>query len=87
MIMHVFSVFDIAAGVYGKPLFGTARGSVLRSFVDEVNRVAEDNAMNGHPEDFDLYALGEFDDATAKFSLYDVPERVMRAVDAHKGNK
>jgi len=33
-------------------------------FSDAVNNNSPDNALNRYPEDFTLYYIGEFDDAT-----------------------
>jgi hypothetical protein len=51
-----------------------ATGVAIRSFQDEVNRNAEDNQMYAHPDDFDLYELGIFDDFDGKFDLHEAPK-------------
>lgn len=58
----VVSIFDRASEIYGRPAFVPAKGSAIRSFTDEVNREAPDNELYRHPDDFDLYVLGDFDD-------------------------
>lgn len=65
----VFSVRDRSADCFGQPMFGVSKGGVIRSFGDEVNRVDVGNNLNKHPEDFDLYYLGTFDDATGTFEV------------------
>lgn len=67
MKLKVVCVRDRAADVYGQPNFVLSIGSAIRSFADEVNNPRENNAFNKHPEDFDLYELGEFDDETGLF--------------------
>lgn len=67
MIYSMFTVRDIAVGAYGRPMFMQSKGQALRSFSDEVNRVADDNQMNKHPEDFALFYLGLFDEETGVF--------------------
>jgi len=67
----VCAVFDSAINSYGQPFFVPHVGSALRSFVDEVNRKAPDNQLSGHPEDFALFHLADFDDETGKFSETD----------------
>lgn len=62
----VVSVFDAATELYGRPVFVSAVGVAVRSFGDEVNRGEGD--VGKHPEDFSLFQLGEFDDATGHFS-------------------
>jgi len=55
-------------------MFVPSTGIAIRSFSDEINRVAEDNQMYNHSDDFDLYELGEFDDNTGLFSLHEQPK-------------
>lgn len=65
-ILQIVSVRDRAADGYGRPIFVPALGQAIRSFQDELNRQAPDNEMNRHPDDFDLYHIGEYDDATGE---------------------
>lgn len=81
MILQVFSVYDTAAGAFGRPLFLPAIGVALRSFTDEVNRPGQDNAMHGHPADFILFHLGGYDDGNGRFSMMDVPVRLVTGAD------
>ena len=41
-----------------------------------MNRASEENQIYQHPEDFDLFELGEFDDTTGRFVLLDVPKQL-----------
>lgn len=77
----VCAVFDQAAGVYGRPIFVVAVGQATRSFTDEVNRSAADNAMNQHPGDFSLFQLGEYDDVTGAIESLRQPQLVVRGSD------
>lgn len=63
----VFAVRDRAADTFGAPFCEVARGRAIRAFSDEINRVHTENQLYQHPEDFDLYELGEFDDSTGVF--------------------
>ena len=56
------SVRDAKSETFGRPFCMLSIGQAIRSFDDEVNRVAEDNIMNQHPEDFSLYQVGTFED-------------------------
>lgn len=67
MILFVVSVKDRAADVFNRPFFVPHRNVAIRDFTDEVNRVAGDNQLNKHPDDFDLYLLGEFNDSSGAF--------------------
>lgn len=73
----VCSVYDSAVGSYGRPIYAPSVGAAMRSFTDEVNRVAQDNPLNKHPDDFHLELLAEFDDETGE---YCVPETGGRRV-------
>lgn len=74
MKMIVVSIKDRAADAYGRPFYVPSVGVAIRSFQDEVNRAAEDNQMFHHSDDFDLFELGSFDDATGMFDLFDSPK-------------
>lgn len=67
MRMVVVAVHDSAAGAFGRPIFAATRGMALRSFVDEVNRSDADNPMWGHPDDYALWCLCEFEDGDGSF--------------------
>lgn len=77
MKLIVCSVFDGAASLFGKPIFVAAAGIAIRSFTDEVNN--RDSEFGKHPGDYELYALGSFDDNTGAFSGEAV--RLVRGVD------
>lgn len=72
----MFSIRDSAADAYGRPFFMSSVGIAIRSFTDEVNRADKENQIYMHPEDFDLFELGEFDDETGRISLLDVPKQL-----------
>lgn len=61
----VVSVMDRAMEAYTRPVFVPAIGIAVRSFTDEINR--EGGEMYGHPGDYDLYLLSEFDEVTGLF--------------------
>ena len=69
MILYVVVVRDRAADVFGQPTFTTALGMAVRSFADTVNTPDKDNVIAKHPEDFDLYSIGTYNDRTAKFEF------------------
>lgn len=76
MKRFVLSVRDRAADTFGQPFFVASIGQGIRSFTDEVNRQAADNVLANHPEDFDLYVLAEFDDASGVFTNEERPRQV-----------
>ena len=77
MKMIVCSIKDRAADAFGRPFYVPAVGVAIRSFQDEVNRAADDSQIFQHPDDFDLFDLGVFDDASGLFQLHDTPVLLM----------
>lgn len=71
----VVCVRDRASNLFGQPFLVVARGQAIRTFTDEVNKAEPGNPLYAHPEDYDLYELGGFEDSTA---IYDtgVPEMI-----------
>jgi len=74
MKLSLCSVKDRAADAYGRPMFVPSTGVAIRSFSDEINRSDADNQLYNHPDDFDLYEFGTFDDNTGEFELYEQPK-------------
>lgn len=67
MRYKVFSIRDRATGSYMQPFYSASVAAAIRMFSDEVNRADPNNNLNKHPEDFDLYMFGDFDDNTGLF--------------------
>lgn len=84
MIHQVCAVRDSAMDAYARPFFVPTTNMAVRSFTDEVNRKAEDNAMYRHPEDYELYCLGQWNENTGIFSQSG-DSLLVRAKDVHKG--
>lgn len=80
-ILTIVSVKDRAIDSYNRPFYVPTIGAAIRSFTDEVNR--KDSEMQAHPEDYDLYDLGTFDDQTGTFLPPEggVPRVISRAQD------
>lgn len=81
MKLHVLSVKDNAAQIFGRPFYSQSTGAAIRNFVDEVNRPAVDNQLYKHPDDFDLYFLGTFNDETCEFDCLPHPKVLTRGKD------
>lgn len=81
MLQFIVSVKDRAADVFNRPFFVPHRNVAIRDFTDEVNRSAADNQLNRHPDDFDLYLLGQFDDNTGAFIAEEAPMVLVRGKD------
>lgn len=76
MILKLYSIRDRATDSFGQPMFLVSHGQAIRSFTDEVNRQDKDNQLYQHPDDFDLYFLGEFDTSKAAFNTQG-PEMIL----------
>lgn len=85
MLLVVCAVYDSAAQLFNRPMFVPAVGMANRVFRDEVNRAAEDNPMFRHPDDFELFELGSFDDSTGRFHVLDDPRPLARGKDVREG--
>ena len=73
-MMKVFSVRDRALDAFGQPIFSPSTGLAVRSFSDEVNRPGSD--FNKHPEDYDLYEVGQWDDETGTLAPLVPPKMI-----------
>lgn len=85
MLLQVVAVRDRAIDTFGQPFYVTHVGQAIRGFSDAINSGKDDN-MAKHPEDFDLYHLGEFDDSGAKFHCLDSPRLVAVGKDVVKSS-
>ncbi|WNK13024.1 MAG: nonstructural protein [Microvirus sp.] len=67
-MLKIFSIYDNKAKSYHQPLFQQSAVQAQRIFSTEINRAAADNLLYHHPQDFDLYELGEFDDQSGSLT-------------------
>lgn len=58
----VCAVRDRAIDSFGPPIVVRALGEAIRSFMDECSR--DGSPMAAHPEDYDMYHIGDYDDST-----------------------
>lgn len=64
----IVAIFDKAAACYHPPHFARAAGAAIREFEDMVSK-AESGVVHSHPEHFELYQVGTFDDSNAEFDI------------------
>lgn len=77
MNLKIVAIRDRALDAYGRPIFVHTVGQAIRSFQDEINRAEANNEMNKHPDDYDLYLLGDYDDSTGKITnVTDGPQQI-----------
>lgn len=65
MRLNIVAIRDRAADAFQQPFYVPALGQAIRAFQDGINK---DEQMMRHPDDFDLYHLGYYDDATGNFT-------------------
>lgn len=75
MKYHVIAVRDIVADVYNVPMFVPHLGGAIRAFGDACQAEGREN-IQMHPEDFELYHLGEYDDNTATIEMLTKPKQI-----------
>lgn len=83
MRYKIVAIRDRAADAFGVPNFVVAVGAAIRTFGDECNN--KESPLGQHPEDFDLYSLGEFDDADASFIAEGPPRQIAVGKDLVRG--
>lgn len=83
MELRIYAVKDRATDAYAQPMFLQTNNQAIRLFQDEVNRAAPDNALNKHPDDYDLYYIGKWENESALLTPTERPELIMRGKDAY----
>lgn len=67
MNLYMFSLFDSKTGAFSPPFFVNHRGHALR-MVQELGRDTN-TTVGRYPEDYTLFELGFFDDATGQVEM------------------
>lgn len=75
IISTLISVYDRAAECYGPVNNVSNEGVAIRGFMDAINNPVQPTDLSNHPEDFDLYAVGEFDATTGIVTGYPLEGR------------
>lgn len=76
MRFKIICIRDIVADVYAQPQFAVNTGGAIRAFGDQCKDKNPQNIVGQHPEDFELYELGEYDDGEAKFIIEGKPKQI-----------
>lgn len=61
--LKIIAVRDRQLNAFMRPFAAQSLGQAIRSFRDEVNNPQSD--LNKHPEDYELYHIADYDEATA----------------------
>lgn len=83
MNICVFGIKDTAAASFVQQFFALQPGIAIRGFSDTVNNSdpQRQSDMSNHPDDFELYKLGEFDVDTGLLTALPAPELLVRGKD------
>lgn len=73
MITEIYSLFDVKAMTYGRPVFVPTIGVLIRELQ---GALSGDDMLSKHPEDFRLFRLGSFDDQSGQVVVHQ-PEFVL----------
>ena len=76
--LMLYSVFDAKVKYFHNPMFMRNKGEAIRSWQEAAND--EKSQICRHPNDFDLFEIGEFDDQPAKITMHTTPESIGLAV-------
>lgn len=74
MLYTLISIKDRSVDAYQPCQAVRSEGEAIRSFQDAINN-PESGVMHRHPDDFDLYAIGTFDDSNAQLN-YGEPRKI-----------
>ena len=77
-ITKLYSVRDSKGEIFNPPYFAKTHGEAERNFKRLVN---DSQSMPSHyPEDYDLYYVGDFNDATGVLNALDTPQHIIKAI-------
>lgn len=82
MQLKIYSIRDSKGEIYNPPFFNKTHGEAERNFRDLAND--KQTTVGRHPEDYDLYYIGEYDDQTGKVQANDTPHHIVKAVNLVK---
>lgn len=66
MKLYAIATRDIVANVFSQPIFVPHIGIAIRAFGDECSGKGQQKDLAAHPEDFELWLIGEYDDITGQ---------------------
>ena len=71
MIHLVYTIRDSAANAYLRPMFVPTEAVIIRALRNLVERKEEGDMVAAYPDQYSLYKLGTFNDATAELDFFD----------------
>lgn len=76
MRQHLFSVYDQTAGLFNPP-FTAPNGAVAQRMV-EASATEPGSLFSSHPEDFQIFEIGELDNETGLLIPHPAPRMVSK---------
>lgn len=77
----LYSIFDKATRKFGFPIVSESDVAIKRTLADGLKQ----SAVSAHPDDYELYYLGKFDDRTGEISI-DVVSKVCNMTELFVSN-
>ena len=78
MELKIYSIRDSKAEIYNAPFFQKTHGEAERSFKTLAND--QKSTVCQHPEDFDLWYLGVYNDQTGTIQSLETPQHIAKAI-------
>ncbi len=75
--MKIYAIRDTCVKAFLLPMYFQNNAAATRAIGDAVNKATEENQFYQHPEHFQLYHLGEFDEDTGQITPNVAPEFVV----------
>jgi len=82
MLVQIYNIYDTGPKVWRFPLFHICHRDFMDSWVESVNNPKSE--FYKHPGDYTLFHIGEYDDVTCKFNMFDAPIRLSCAIEVLK---
>lgn len=70
-VTKMYASYDRTAELFSGPVPADSDGVAIRSFMDAVNNTNQPSDLANHPDDFELYYIGEYDFSTGLFNPVD----------------
>lgn len=84
MLHELYSIRDSKSEVYGQPFAQKTEAEAKRTFVAVSND--KTTFIGKYPEDYDLFALGHYDDNTGQIKPFPSPKHILKAINCVKSD-
>lgn len=81
MKLTLVAIKDTKIGAYQQPACVAALGAAIRAFEDATSNPEKNSDISRHPADFELWKLGEYDDATGIITQENCPQFIQGGKD------